>query len=348
MKRPTILDVGKYAGVSVATVSNVINGTHYVTPELVDRVNDAIAKLGYRPNKLARALTQKDIPLVAIIVPDISNPYWSSLARAVQDISDRNDYSVIVCSSDGQLDREKRFLHSLSGWVSGLIFHPYRITFEELDDIIGTSLPTVVLGEFANSGSMANWDRVFSDNLQSAKKAVSYLADLGHQRIGFIQGSAGTPSSVKRYAGYQEALHQAGLPVENELVVPGEYTQAGGRKAMAALLELRKPPTAVFCANDLSALGALEEARARGLRIPEDLSIVGFDDIEEAALATPALTTVQLPPKKIGIVAAETLFSRLRGRNELTAVEINGTLVIRDSTSQPQADRVSSGDGKNI
>jgi len=337
MKRSTIQDVAKYAGVSVATVSHVINGTHYVSPELNERVYEAINKLNYRPNKLARALTQMDIPLLALIVPDISNPYWSSLARAVQDISDRNDYSVIVCSSDGLLERETRFLHSLSGWISGLIFHPYHITHDQLNPLIGAQLPIVILGDFTTTDPLAtNWDRVFSNNQESAYAATDYLIELGHRRIAFIEGLEGTPSSVKRLAGFQDAHRLAGLPIEDRLIIPGDYTQRGGRKAMAALLDQADPPTAVFCANDLSALGALEEAKSRGKRIPQDLSIVGFDDIDEAALASPPLTTVRLPPREIGIVAAETLITRLRGRTEPSYVSIKGSLVARGSTAAPR------------
>jgi len=337
MKQNTIQDVAKSAGVSVATVSHVINGTHYVSPELRERVNDAINSLNYRPNKLARALTQKDIPLLALIVPDISNPYWSSLARAVQDISDRNDYSVIVCSSEGLLERETRILSSLSGWISGLIFHPYQIILDQLNPLIETRLPTVILGDFTATDQLpSSWDQVSSNNHESAQAATDFLIGLGHRRIAFIEGLAGTPSSIKRLAGFRDSLQTAGLPVVDSLIVPGDYTQAGGRKAMAAMLDQPQPPTAVFCANDLSAFGAMEAAKSRGWRIPQDLSIMGFDDIDEAAFSTPPLSTVRLPPREIGIVAAETLVARLKGRTEPTHVSIQGSLAIRETTAAPQ------------
>jgi LacI family transcriptional regulator len=300
-------------------------------------VNEAINSLNYRPNKLARALTQKDIPLLALIVPDISNPYWSSLARAVQDISDRNDYSVIVCSSDGLLERETRFLNTLSGWVSGLIFHPYQIIHDQLSPLIETHLPAVILGDFSTAGQLeASWDQVSSNNQESARAATGCLISLGHRRIAFIGGLAGTPSSLKRLAGFREALEMSGLPADDSLIIPGDYTQAGGRKAMTALLDQPDPPTAVFCANDLSAFGAMEEAKSRGLQIPQDLSIMGFDDIDEAAFSIPPLSTVRLPPREIGIVAAETLIERLKGRTEPTHVAIKGSLVIRETTTAPR------------
>ena len=164
--------------------------------------------------------------------------------------------------------------------------------------------------------------------------AVEYLIGLGHQRIAFVQGTAGTPSSVKRMAGFLDALNSARLPVDNNFIVPGDYTRVGGRKAMAELLNRPDPPTAVVCANDLSALGALEEAQLRGLKVPQSISIVGYDDIDEAALASPPLTTIRLPPHEIGVVAAEKLIERLKGREESSSTFIKGELIVRESTSR--------------
>jgi LacI family transcriptional regulator len=334
MMKSTIHDVAKNAGVSVATVSHVINGTHYVSPELAERVYQSISQLNYRQNKLARALSRKNIPLLALIVPDISNPYWSALARAVQDVTDPYDYSVIVCSSDGILDREVRFLRSLSGWVSGLILHPYHVSQVQVNQLILHNPPVVILGEFTTSEKQpSNWDQVAANNRESVMEAVEYLIGLGHRRIAFIQGTAGTPSSVKRMAGYLDALSSASIPVDNNLIIPGDYTRVGGRKAMAELLNRPNPPTAVVCANDLSALGALEEAQLRGHKVPQSISIVGFDDIDEAALASPPLTTIRLPPHEIGVVAAEKLIERLKGREESSSSFIKGELIVRQSTA---------------
>jgi LacI family transcriptional regulator len=335
MIKATIHDVAKNARVSVATVSHVINGTHYVSPELSDRVYEAINKLNYQQNKLARALSRKNIPLVALIVPDISNPYWSALARAVQDVTDPYDYSVIVCSSDGILDREIRFLRSLSGWVSGVILHPYHVSQLQVNQLILHNSPVVILGEFTTSEQQpSNWDQVAANNRESVLAAVEHLIGLGHQRIAFIQGTAGTPSSVKRMAGFLDALNSAGIPVDDNLIIPGDYTRVGGRKAMAELLDRSNPPTAVVCANDLSALGALEEAQMRGHKVPQSISIVGYDDIDEAALASPPLTTIRLPPHEIGIVAAEKLIERLKGREESSHALIQGELIVRESTAR--------------
>jgi LacI family transcriptional regulator len=336
MMKSTIHDVAKNAGVSVATVSHVINGTHYVSPELAERVHKSIHKLNYRQNKLARALSKQNIPLLALIVPDINNPYWSALARAVQDVTDPYDYSVIVCSSDGILDREIRFLRSLSGWVSGLILHPYRVSQMQVNQLIPHNPPVMILGEFTTPEKQpSNWDQVAANNRESVMVAVEYLIGLGHRRIAFIQGTAGTPSSVKRMTGFLDALQAAELTTDDNLIIPGDYTRVGGRKAMAELLNRPDPPTAVVCANDLSALGALEEAQLRGHRVPQSISIVGFDDIDEAVLAVPSLTTIRLPPHEIGVVAAQKLIERLNGRKESSSDYIKGELIVRESTAAP-------------
>ena len=303
----------------------------------MDRVYAAIEALNYRPNKLARALSRQSVPLLALIVPDIGNPYWSAVARAVQDVTDPHNYSVIVCSSDGQPEREARFLRSLSGWVSGLILHPYYPSGAEGSPLAAVNVPVVVLGDFASGEQHpAQWDQVTSSNLQGARAAAEHLLGLGHRRIAFVEGLRGTPSSLKREAGFRAAFEAVGLQPDPTLIVAGDYTQAGGRRAAEVLFVGTEPPTAVFCANDLSALGVLQVAQVRGLRVPQDVSIVGFDDIDEAALATPPLTTFSQPPRLVGTVIAETLLERLTGRQVPARRSVEGTLVIRASTAPPR------------
>jgi len=335
-ERHTIREVAARAGVSVATVSHVINGSHYVSPELTQRVLEAVRELDYVPNKVARALTRRAIPLLALIVPDISNPYWSCVARSVQDVTDRHGFSVIVCSSDGVLEREVRFLQSLSGWISGLIFHPYHAKPRDVEASFGKSVPVVILGDLGDTESLpSNWDRVHSNNEETARAAVEHLLTLGHRRIAFIKGEEGAPSGIRRLMGYRSALERAGIPFVEDLTVAGNYTQTGGRLAMSQLLELVTRPSAVFCANDLSALGALGLARERGLRVPDDLSIVGFDDIDEAVQASPPLTTVRQSPRGVGQVIAETLVERLLGRTQSVSIGLPGELIIRQSSGPP-------------
>ncbi len=332
----TIRDVARRAGVSVATVSHVINDTHYVSPELYQRVMAAVKELNYRPNRLARALSRKAIPLLALVVPDIGNPYWSCVARAVQDVTDQYGYSVIVCSTDGLLQREVRFLRSLSGWVSGLILHPYHVTYEHVNPLMGDDVSVVILGDYMSEEEQtSNWDHVHGDNERGAQAAVEHLLGLGHRRIAFIQGPPGTPSSMRRLAGFRRALGSAGLPVDESLLISGDYTREAGREGIMALLAREAPPTAVFCANDLIALGAMETAQQAGWRVPQDISIIGFDDIDEAGRAVPPLTTICQPPRRLGTLAAETLIERINGRAEPKRVLLQFSLIARQSTAPP-------------
>ncbi len=337
MKKVTMKDVAKVANVSVATVSHVINGTHYVSPELRERVEQVIKSLEYRPNKIARALNTQGIPFIALIVPDISNPYWSTFLKIVQDVMDEHNFSVIVFSSDGKFEREVRFLNSLAGWVSGVIFHPYHVTHEHIQAILGKDLPKVIIGDFqTNPNQVESWDHVIANNYESAQEIVDYLIKLGHRRIGFIEGAEGTPTSTSRLNGYCQALERSKITLQKELIVKGDYTRDGGRRGLSYLLNLEEPPTAVFCANDFSALGALEEAKKRRLIVPEDLSIVGFDDIEEASHASPPLTTIRLNPKVIGKIAAKNLIERINGRENPITVFLEGLLIVRESTAPPR------------
>jgi LacI family transcriptional regulator len=300
------------------------------------QVWDAIETLEYRPNRFAQALNNQTSPLLALMVPDISNPFWSNVARAVQDVTDEDNYSVIVCSTDGLLERELRFLRSLIGWISGLILHPYHVTHQQVSQLMGVTMPVVILGDIVPAAEQpSHWDQVGGDNSRGAQVAVEHLIRLGHQRIAFIQGPADTPTNIQRLTGYRRALSHAELPVREELVVRGDYTQEGGRQAMAALLARSEPPTAVFCANDLSALGALEVAKARGYNIPHDLSLVGFDDIQEAASSAPPLTTIKQSPRQLGAISAQKLVERLQGRTEPVRINLESSIVVRQSTAQP-------------
>lgn len=337
-KKATIRDVARLAKVSTATVSHVINGTHYVSPELERRVSRAIEMLEYRPNRLAQALSSRSLPLLALVVPDISNPYWSSVTRAIQGVADQRGYSVIVCSTDGVLEREVRFLQTLSGWVSGLLIHPYHITHEHVSRFMSKDFPVVILGDFITKDLLPDtWDRVGGSNCEGALLATDHLLELGHRRIAFIQGSRDTSSSIRRLEGYQRALQQAGISIQDEVILYGNYTQNGGRKAMQQLLALEHPPSAVFCANDLSAFGALQAARQARIEIPSGLSIVGFDDIDQAAYCDPPLTTIRQSPASLGEIGAAKLLERLdKGRTEPVSLSLEISLVVRASTAPPR------------
>jgi LacI family transcriptional regulator len=305
----TIKDVAAHAGVSVATVSHVVNNTRFVTPELRDRVEAVMQELGYEPNLVARGLRSNRTNLIALIIPDITNPYFPEVARGAQDVVNEHDYVAILCNTDRDTDHERRFLHML--WrqrVEGVILNPAGVTAEELLPLQQGGVHIVLLG---HQISYPSFDVVMIDDQQAAREMVSYLITRGHQRIAHLGGSR--PNSGRlRHQGYAQALEEHGLTLDPNLVLDCPWTQKGGYDAIRHLLQRRPLPTAVFAANDLMAIGAMMGIQEAGLRIPDDIAVAGFDNIDEAACVTPALTTIHQPKYDMGKTLAEILFRRLR------------------------------------
>jgi LacI family transcriptional regulator len=329
--RVSIKDVSRHAGVSVSTVSHVLNGTRYVSPELRARVEAAITALDYRHNGLARSLRTRRSYTIGLIIPDVSNPYYPQLARGVQDTADEAGYAVFLCNSDRRPEQEVRLVAALEQrQVDGIILDAAGPTPELLTALRRLRQPVVLVGSRIDE---PDFDRVMMAP-HGSYDAVRYLLSRGHRRVALIGGPPvfGSTRPTKA-AGYLAALAEAGIEPDPALIMQGDYTREGGRLAMHRLLALSAPPTAVFAGNDLMALGALVAAREAGVRVPEDIAIVGYDDIPEASVAVPALTTVAVPKYEMGRVAAELLLARLRGEGsqQPQRIELPHRLVIRAS-----------------
>ena len=305
----TIKDVAARADVSVATVSHVINNTRFVTAELRERVITTMRELDYEPNLVARGLRSNRTNLIALIIPDITNPYFPEVARGVQDVVNEHDYVGILCNTDRDGAQERRFLHMLyRQHVEGIILNPAGVTADDLLPIQESGVHIVLLGRQIDHPS---FDIVMIDDQQAAQEMVSYLIKRGHRRIAHLGGSR--PNSGRlRHQGYVQALEEHGLSFDANLVVDCPWTQRGGYDAIHHLLQRRPLPTAVFAANDLMAIGAMLGIQDAGLRVPDDIAVAGFDNIDEAACVTPALTTVHQPKYEMGKMLAEVLFRRLR------------------------------------
>jgi DNA-binding LacI/PurR family transcriptional regulator len=306
---PTIKDVAARAEVSVATVSHVINNTRFVTPELRDRVLAVMQEMDYEPNLVARGLRSNRTNLVALVIPDISNPYFPELARGVQDVANQNGYVTILGNTDRDIVQEQRLLHILSRQrVEGIIINPAGVTAEDLLPIQSSGVPIVIFG---HQIAHPSFDSVMIDDRLAARDLVAHLIERGHRRIAHL-GSPRPNSGRLRYEGYVQALEEHGLPLDVNQVTEGPWTQKGGHAAMQTLLQRRPLPTAVFAANDLMAIGAMLAIQEAGLRIPGDIAVAGFDNIDQAACVTPSLTTVHQPKYDTGKKLAEILFCRLR------------------------------------
>lgn len=332
--RPRMRDVAQRAGVSPKTVSNVVNGYAHVSPELRGRVLDAIAELNYVPNLSARNLRTGRTGVIALALPDLSVAYFAELAKHVTAAAEERDFTILIDQTEGLPERERTIATGLrNNLIDGLIFSPLAMDVADIEAAAGDT-PMVLLGEHEHPVSI---DRVAFDNVAAAQAATRHLVRLGRRRIASIgsQLSRRRGTGALRLEGYLSALAEAGLPQDESLVIPTDRLhRADGMQAMDQLLDLPDPPDAVVCFNDLVALGALYTLRRRGMRVPDDVAVIGFDDIEESSYANPTLTTISPDKVRIARTAVDLLVRRLEGKRAAASrgVLVDFELVEREST----------------
>jgi len=330
-KRPTIKDVARLAGVSKTTVARVVNHEdHRVSAETRERVLQAIEMLGYERNVIASSLRTNQTFIVALSIPDIMNPFWPEVARGVQDTLEAHGYTIALLNSDWDAEREANHLQTVRrNHFDGLILNPIRITNAELRAL---KTPTVLLG---SGDDYPDFDSIGSDSAGAVTIALEHLIGLGHTRIGLIAGISQRRAPDTRYFCYLETHQRHGLPLDPALVIRCPYSQAEGAAAMRRLMALDQPPTAVLAGNDLLAIGALLAMREDGVSVPDDVSLVGIDDIDASRATTPPLTTVAKPKYEIGVQAANLLLERMGGNQAQTPrhVVLAGELKIRATTA---------------
>lgn len=327
----TIKDVAKLARVSTTTVSHVINGTRFVSDELRQRVYQAMEALNYQPNMLARGLRQGNTRTIGLIVPDNSNPFFAELLRVIENVGYQEGYSVILCNSDGDVDKEATYIHVLyTKQVDGIIFIAVNNEPECLSNLLRKDIPVVLVDRDL---PLEDTDVVLVNNEKGGFEATKYLISLGHRRIACITGPSGITPSADRVRGYYRALREAEIQPRQDYVVHGDFRFRSGELAVHQLLALSEPPTAIFACNDLMAIGAMRALRHHGMTIPEDISVIGFDDIQLASAVTPSLTTIAQPISLIGTIAAQQLIARMRGEAISTPkrVILDTTLILRES-----------------
>jgi DNA-binding LacI/PurR family transcriptional regulator len=333
-RRPTIKDVAGLAGVSVATVSYVVNGTRTVATPTRHRVEAAIAQLGYEPNSAARGLKRRRAASIALVVPDLRNPFFAELAGGIEAVALERDVLLVLCSTDASAEREAYYARLLNGRrVDGVVY------------LTGTGLPPASLLELALSEPVVFVDErlpgvevpfVGVANRGGARAVMEHVLASGHTDIAIIAGPEALWTAEQRLAGYREALASAGHDPDRARLLRGDYREQSGAQAVDRLWDGdARQPTVLVAANDLMAVGAIERLRQRGLRVPEDVSVAGFDDIPLARLLQPALTTVRQPADELGRAAAHALFARLDDpAAALAHVELPADLVIRDSVAE--------------
>jgi LacI family transcriptional regulator len=334
-RRPTIYDVARLAGVSTATVSRALNGTGQIAPATREAIEAAVAQLGYEPNTAARSLVTRSTQTIALLLPDISNPFYDALVSGIQRRALEAGHTMLLCTTEGDPEREEQYLNLLRAkqvdgvLVDGLVLPPDRVA-----RFVRNGLPIVCLDRDVDSASVP---LVQVDNRLGARMATEHLLSLGHRRIAHVAGAPELGISEERIAGYDEALLDAGIRPDVALLAVGSFTEEGGCEAMKALLA-STDLTAAFAANDLSALGVMNAIVESGRRVPDDVSVVGFDDLRLSSFTTPPLTTIRQPALEIAERATRLLLDLARGRPARQRRHVlPPELVVRASTAPPRA-----------
>lgn len=334
---PTIREVARLARVSPSTVSRVLNDTVPVSGDIRERVLDAIRELDYRPNAFARGLATNRSGGLGVMVNNVASPYYGAILEGIERQAERAGYHVMVASGYTDPHREQaavRFL--LDRRSDALILHPEAIPDDDVLRLRDASTPLVLVGRYI---AELDGNCVHLDNEMGGQLATRYLIDRGHERIGHICGPLHFPDSRARLTGYRRALDEAGIAYDDRLVVEGDFAEEGGDAAARKLLARGCQPTALFCANDQTAAGAMRAVRELGLSIPDDLSMVGYDDVYLARYLYPALTTVKQPLAEMGSAAAQLALSLIRGEETEVERQFRPRIVERASVAPPAAER---------
>ncbi|MFE1755490.1 LacI family DNA-binding transcriptional regulator [Streptomyces anandii] len=330
--RVSLKDVALHAGVSVKTVSNVVNDFPHVTEAMRARVQRAIDELGYRPNLTARHLRKGRTGIVALALPELGNPYFAELAAEIVDAAAAHDYTVLLDHTGGRREREILVSHGFrTRVIDGLILSPIELEAEDLEER-AEQVPVVLLGEREYD---LPYDHIAIDNVAAAREAVRHLLSLGRRNVAFLGARRGSSRPARlRLLGWREALDEAGLAADDRLIAATDgWGYADGAAAMAGLLDAGHRPDAVFAYNDLIAIGAMRVLHERGLRIPQDVAVVGFDDVVEGRFSAVTLTSVSPDKAFIARQAVESVLSRLGGAgHEARRIHAGHSLVCREST----------------
>jgi DNA-binding LacI/PurR family transcriptional regulator len=335
----TMRQIAERAKVSIGTVSHVINETAAVRPKLRERVLEAIRSMGYQPSALAQGLRKNRTNMLGMVIPDITNPFFPSVVRGVEDVAYKRSFRVILCNADNDPAKEASYVSELRSYrISGLLIIPSggADIADHLKAYASASVPVVCIDRVPDG-----WkgDAVLVANTEGAYQAARHLIQMGHKRLAVISGPLGLTNSAERLKGFTRALNEAGIAIEPEFVQESRFDTVSGYQAALRLLRMLPRPTAIFACNDLMAFGVLQAARELGLRCPEDISIAGFDSLEFTKFTDPSLTSVYQPGYQLGATAARLLLERVDGlRSAPKKVLLPTDLKKRNSVGPPRAD----------
>jgi LacI family transcriptional regulator len=326
----TIGDVARLAEVSIATVSHTINKTRFVSEELKARVYQAIEELGYMPNTVAQGLRAKKTKMIGLVIPDCTNMYFAEIAQQIDQKGFKLGYNVILCNSDNEAEKQHHYIRLLiSKQVDGVILISTDHTEKDIELLEKHNVPTVLVDRNVSSH---NVDIIMVDNFKGGHIAAAHLVDCGYVRIGCVTGPANISSSIDRLNGFKEELKSHGLTIPKSYIVRGNFQYSGGKDAFGALMKLPDLPEAIFACNDMMALGCMHAALESGLRIPQDIAIIGYDNIIFNEITFIGLTTIAQPLQKITTQTILYLESRIQDKNIAPRTSIfDPALIVRES-----------------
>ncbi|ENQ5029332.1 substrate-binding domain-containing protein [Vibrio cholerae] len=327
----TMKDIARLAGVSTSTVSHVINKSRFVSDEIAERVNNAAQQLNYAPSALARSLKMNRTKTIGMLVTTSTNPFFGEVVKGVERSCYHQGYNLILCNTEGDNQRMKASINTLlQKRVDGLLLMCSTLEGERLD--VFDRYPDIPIVVMDWGPILFASDKIQDNSLQGGYMAAKHLIECGHKEIGCITGPLIRHQAQMRYEGYKRALAEAGIAINPDWIVESDFECEGGYQAFEKLYERGKLPSALFVSNDMMAMGVIQAARQRGLRVPDDLSLIGYDDVHIAKFMTPALTTIHQPKYRLGKAAVDTLLYRLENPDTTAqVVQLEPTLVVRNS-----------------
>ncbi len=342
MRQVTIYDIAKEAKVSVATVSRVLNDTAPVKVSTRAKIEELIEKYNFQPNAMARSLLKKETGIIGLIVPDLTNPFFPEVFAGAEHEAQQSGYTFLLSNSIGDYAKESEYLSIMrEKRVDGIMFMGGRINLKQCEEPLvqelvqhASVIPTVLV-----NGGLRNTDliRVSTDEAAGTALAVKHLIELGHTKIGFIGGESHMTTTSIKLRAFRKTLKEAGLAIREEWLLPDSFSIDSGKRQMLKLLAMSDRPTAIFCVNDYTAIGAIKAAAEMGIRIPEDISIVGFDDIPLAHHFIPELTTVSQQANELGRTAVNVLKAMMNKEKVKKLTSLEPQLIVRQSTGKPAA-----------
>lgn len=333
-----IRDFAKLAGVSKTTVSMALNDDQRIPQKTKEKVLKAAKKFNYQPSMVARSLKSKKTKAIGLMLPSITNPFFPQILKGVEDIALKNEYSVVFCNFDEKIEKESLYFQMFENrWVDGIIFSGVTGDTQEINyikEIQEKGIPIV----FIDRGLEGRFnDVIMIDNDEATYKGTRYLLDLGHRRIGFINGPAGIRIFDKRLQGYKKALQENGIELDKSLIVEDEQSSKTAESAVKQFLTQKRPPTAIFTTSDLVAIAVLRTVQKSSLKVPQDISVMGFDDIPLASLVNPSLTTIAQPIQEMGREALKLLVDGIERKDSpKRKIVLDTKLVVRESTAKPK------------